>query len=139
MLVYLPVAYLADRGSKKPFVAATFGFFSIFPALVLFSGSFPTMILAFVVRGLKEFGEPTRKTLISELSPEATRAVTFGTYYLIRDVAVRAAASFGGLLWSASPALALLTVSGFGLAGFLVFAFFGKDSGGENSGGRASP
>ena len=129
MLVYIPVAYLADRGSKKPFVAATFAFFSIFPLILLFSGSFATMVLAFIVRGLKEFGEPTRKTLINELAPEATRAVTFGTYYLIRDIAVSIAALLAGLLWSASPALMFVTASCFGLAGFLVFLIFGSDAG----------
>ena len=34
MLVYIPVAYLADRGSKKPFVAITFGFFTLFPLVL---------------------------------------------------------------------------------------------------------
>ena len=40
VLVYIPVAYLADRSAKKPFVAATFAFFTLFPLLLLYSRSF---------------------------------------------------------------------------------------------------
>ena len=31
VVVYIPVAYLADRSTKKPFVAITFIFFTLFP------------------------------------------------------------------------------------------------------------
>jgi hypothetical protein len=31
VLVYIPVAYMADRTVKKPFVTATFVFFTLFP------------------------------------------------------------------------------------------------------------
>jgi len=37
---------------------------------LLFCRSFETLIPAFILRGLKEFGEPTRKALILDLSPE---------------------------------------------------------------------
>jgi MFS family permease len=70
MLIYIPVAYLADRSTKKPFVVITFGFFTLFPLVLLFSRTFWMMVLAFVIRGLKEFGEPTRKALIMDLAPE---------------------------------------------------------------------
>jgi hypothetical protein len=40
MLVYIPVAYLADRSTKKPFVLMTFIFFSFFPLVLLYSRSF---------------------------------------------------------------------------------------------------
>ena len=39
VLVYIPVAYLADRTTKKPFVLITFGFFTLFPLVLLFSHS----------------------------------------------------------------------------------------------------
>lgn len=86
VLVYIPVAYLADRGTKKPFVLMTFVFFTLFPLVLLYSRSFEWLILAFVLRGLKEFGEPTRKALIMDLSPDHCKAGMFGLYYLIRDV-----------------------------------------------------
>ncbi|MFH1103555.1 MAG: MFS transporter, partial [Actinomycetota bacterium] len=74
VLIYLPVAAFADRLEKKPFVVATFVFFTAFPLVLMVSRSFGWLVVAFVVRGLKEFGEPTRKTLIMELSPEDGRA-----------------------------------------------------------------
>jgi MFS family permease len=151
MLIYVPVAYLADKSTKKPFVAATFGFFTLFPLVLLFSRSFWPLVIAFVVRGMKEFGEPTRKALILDLAPEDRKAGTFGVYYLVRDVVVSAAAFGGALLWDAStisrivdtfgvgrsllpwigaiasPAANLLTAFGFGLLGTLYFILFGRD------------
>jgi len=151
MLIYIPVAYLADRSTKKPFVVITFGFFTLFPLVMLSSRSFWLMVIAFVVRGLKEFGEPTRKALIMDLAPEGRKAGTFGVYYLLRDVVVSLAAFGGALLWDAStaatlfdrlgvgqsllpwiesiasPATNFLAASGFGLLGTLYFAVFGKD------------
>jgi len=153
MLVYIPVAYLADKSTKKPFVVTTFVFFTVFPPLLLVAKSFWVMIIAFVVRGLKEFGEPTRKALIMDLAPEGRKAATFGLYYLIRDVVVSIAAFGGALLWDAStakliietigagqsllpffesvtsPATNFLVAFGFGLAGTLYFAAFGQDLG----------
>lgn len=128
VLIYIPVAYFADKGSKKPFVAATFGFFTLFPIALLFSRSFPLLILAFVVRGLKEFGEPTRKALIMDLAPEGRKAAMFGLYYLLRDVTVSAAAFGGAFLWTISPAANFLTASAFGAAGTLWFWIYGLES-----------
>jgi MFS family permease len=127
MLVYIPVAYLADRSHKKPFVLITFGFFTLFPLVLLFSHSFWAMVLAFIIRGLKEFGEPTRKALIMDLAPEGKKAGTFGAYYLVRDVIVSVAAFGGAFLWNISPAANFLTAFGFGLLGTLYFALFGED------------
>jgi MFS family permease len=127
MLIYVPVAYLADRSHKKPFVVATFGFFTLFPLVLLFTRSFWPMVLAFILRGLKEFGEPTRKALIMDLAPEGKKAGTFGTYYLARDIIVSVAAFGGAFLWNLSPATNFLTAFGFGLLGTVYFALFGKD------------
>jgi MFS family permease len=127
MLIYIPVAYLADRTTKKPFVVITFFFFTFFPLTLLFCRSFGTLILAFILRGLKEFGEPTRKALILDLSPEERKAGMFGTYYLVRDVIVSAAAFGGAFLWKISPETNLLTAFGFGLMGTFVFLLYGRD------------
>ncbi|MEI7837532.1 MAG: MFS transporter, partial [Planctomycetota bacterium] len=127
ILIYIPVAYLADRGNKKPFVLATFVFFTAFPLLLLFSHSFFMLILAFVLRGFKEFGEPTRKALIMDLAPEDMKAGMFGLYYLIRDVIVSIAAFSSGFLWQISPEVNLLTAFGFGALGTLWFAIYGRD------------
>ncbi len=151
MLIYIPVAYLADRSTKKPFVVITFGFFTLFPLVLLFSRSFWLMVIAFIIRGLKEFGEPTRKALIMDLAPEGKKAGTFGVYYLLRDLVVSLAAFGGALLWDASTAAKLfdtlgvgqnllpwvesvtspttnfLVAFGFGVLGTLYFALFGQD------------
>ena len=122
MLIYVPVAYLADRAHKKPFVLMTFVFFTAFPLVLLFSRSFWALVGAFVVRGLKEFGEPTRKALIMELAPENAKASTFGTYYLFRDVIVSLAALASGFLWMIAPEANLLVAFAFGVFGTLWFA-----------------
>lgn len=127
MLIYIPVAYLADRSSKKPFVVATFVFFTLFPIVLLFSQSFVPLVFAFVVRGLKEFGEPTRKALIMDLAPEERKAGMFGLYYLLRDIIVTFAAFGGALLWKIDPVVNLFCAFGFGVAGTLWFAIFGSD------------
>jgi MFS family permease len=116
MLVYIPVAYLADRSTKKPFVVTTFIFFTIFPLTLLMAKSFWVMVIAFVIRGLKEFGEPTRKALIMDLAPDGRKAATFGLYYLIRDIIVSIAAFGGALLWDASTAKLIVDALGFGHA-----------------------
>jgi MFS family permease len=127
MLIYIPIAYLADRNTKRPFVAMTFGFFTTFPLVLLFSRTFTWLIFAFVVRGLKEFGEPTRKALIMDLAPEGKKASVFGLYYLIRDVVVSFAAFGGAFLWDISPETNFLTAFGFGLLGTAYFILFGRD------------
>jgi MFS family permease len=127
MLIYVPVAYLADKGSKKPFVVITFCFFTLFPLALLFSRSFGALVLAFILRGMKEFGEPTRKTLILSLAPEGRKAGMFGAYYLVRDVVVSLAAFGGAFLWGISPALNLITAFCFGLLGTVFFALHGRD------------
>lgn len=129
MLIYIPVAYLADKSSKKPFVVITFCFFTIFPFVLYFSSSFYALIFAFIIRGLKEFGEPTRKALIMDLAPEDAKAGTFGAYYFIRDIIVSLAAFASPFLWNISPKANFMTASICGAAGTVLFAFFGRDLG----------
>lgn len=127
VLVYIPVAYFVDRSTKKPFVLIAFAFFTLFPLELLFSHSFEWLILAFILRGLKEFGEPTRKALIMDLAPDNCKAGMFGLYYLIRDIVVSFAALSGAFLWQISPQVNLITAFVFGVIGKLGLAFFGKD------------
>ena len=127
VLVYIPVAYMADRSTKKPFVLMTFIFFTLFPLVLMVSHSFEWLLLAFVLRGLKEFGEPTRKALIMDLSPDGCKAGMFGLYYLIRDVFVAAAALGGAVLWQISPETNFITASVFGTFGTIGFAIYGRD------------
>ena len=127
VLIYIPVAWLADRGSKKPFVLITFVLFTCFPLVLLFCRSMEWLIPAFVLRGLKEFGEPTRKALIVELSPESRKAGMFGLYYLIRDIVVSVAAFGGAFLWEVSPQANFIGAFFFGVLGTVYYALRGKD------------
>jgi MFS family permease len=127
VLIYIPVAHLADRTGKKPFVVVTFGFFTLFPLALPFCHSFAWLVPAFILRGLKEFGEPTRKALIMDLAPENCKAGMFGLYYLIRDVFVSVAAFGGAFLWQINPATNFLAAFCFGLLGTLGFALWGRD------------
>ena len=138
MLVYLPVAWLADRGTKKPYVVITFGFFTLFPLSLWLAGwlpvhlnqpslMFPLLIVAFVIRGLKEFGEPTRKSLILDLAPEHAKAATFGAYYLIRDGLVSVVALSAGFFWNVDPLANFAAATLCGLVGTLYFAWRGRD------------
>ena len=125
-LIFIPVASYSDKLEKKPFVVITFIFFTIFPFILYFSNTFWMLAIAFVIRGLKEFGEPTRKALILELSKKGVEARSFGMYYFIRDGIVAFAGFLGGVLWQVSPEMNLFIATGFGILGTLYFAVFGK-------------
>jgi MFS family permease len=127
VLVYIPVAYLADRSTKKPFVTITFAFFTLFPLVLMHSHSFEWLVLAFILRGLKEFGEPTRKALIMDLAPDHCKAGMFGVYYLVRDVFVSLAALGGAFLWQISPEMNFTVAFVFGVIGTFGFAIFGRN------------
>ena len=127
MLVYIPVAYLADKSTKKPFVVITFIFFTFFPLVLFFCRSFNWLVLAFILRGFKEFGEPTRKALIMDLAPENRKAAMFGLYYLLRDIVVSIAAFGGAFLWQISPSTNFIVAFLFGVAGTVFFALYGTD------------
>ena len=127
VLVYIPVAHLADKTTKKPFVVMTFIFFTFFPLVLLFCQSFLWLIPAFILRGLKEFGEPTRKALILDLAPENCKAGMYGLYYFLRDVCVSVAAFGGAFLWQVSPATNFMVAFIFGVAGTIGFARYGTD------------
>jgi MFS family permease len=128
LLIYIPVAHFADKTTKKPFIITTFIFFTAFPAVLLISHSFIVLVFAFLIRGLKEFGEPTRKALIMELCPENKKAGMFGFYYLLRDSVVALAAFAGAWLWGISPSVNLLSAFAFGIVGTVWFILKGKEN-----------
>ncbi|HOQ13246.1 MAG: enterobactin exporter EntS [Spirochaetes bacterium ADurb.Bin218] len=128
ILIYIPVAWLSERVANKNIVAITFGFFTLFPFALMLSHTMPMLIFAFVIRGLKEFGEPTRKALIVKLAPEGAKASVYGTYYLLRDIFVSMAALSSAWLWLKSPEVNFITAGCFGMLGTLIFIMYGKDS-----------
>ncbi len=124
MFCYIPVAHLADKYGRRPFVLITFVFFTLFPVTLLYAHDFKWLALAFVVRGLKEFGEPARKALIiGEATPEL-RARTYGAYYLIRDCTVTSGSFLGAWLWSVSPRANFIGAAVCGTLGTLWFWWF---------------
>lgn len=126
MLLYIPVAYFSDKAERKPFVLITFGFFTLFPAVLFFSRTTVMLVAAFFIRGLKEFGEPTRKALIVDLAVPEAKARTVGSYYFVRDTVVALAGILGGVLWRINPSLNLWAAFAFGLAGTVYFGLYGK-------------
>ncbi|MEI6194678.1 MAG: MFS transporter [Verrucomicrobiota bacterium] len=124
MFCYIPVAHLADKYGRRPFVLITFVFFTLFPVTLLWAHDFKWLALAFVVRGLKEFGEPARKALIiGEAVPEL-RARTYGAYYLIRDCTVASGSFLGAWLWSVSPQANFIGAAICGALGTVWFWWF---------------
>ena len=128
ILGYLPGARLAQRVGPKPLVIATFVAFALFPLAVVAAHSFAELVAASVIGGLREIGEPARKALIVDSARPDLRARTVGLYYLIRSLSIAPAATVGGLLWQARPALPFLLAGGFGLLGAGVFAAAGERS-----------
>lgn len=125
-LIYIPVAHFSDRMERKPFVVVTFCFFTLFPVALYFSRGTAALTAAFILRGLKEFGEPTRKAMIVDLSIAGLEGRTVGTYYLTRDLIVSVAAFMGGVLWKVGPAWNLGAAFACGVVGTLAFALFGR-------------
>ncbi|HVG35792.1 MAG TPA: MFS transporter [Pyrinomonadaceae bacterium] len=122
VLVYIPAARIADRIGRKPFVIMTFLCFALYPAAVVVATGFMTLIPAFVIGGLREIGEPSRKAMIVDFAEPHLRARTVGLYYLIRSLSITPAAAIGGLLWKIAPPTPFITASVIGLIGMFVFA-----------------
>jgi MFS family permease len=120
-LCIIPASHYADRYRREPFVIATFIMFTLFPISLLVSRSFFALVIAFVIRGWKEFGEPSRKALIIGYSESERRGQMVGSYYLVRDLVVSAGAILGAYLWKLGPALNFLGAAAFGAAGTIFY------------------
>jgi MFS family permease len=120
-IALIPTAYLADKYGREPFVIATFIFFTLFPVTLLVAHSFPLLVIAFAVRGLKEFGDSARKALIIGECPEQIRARMIGCYYLIRDLIVASGAFLGAALWKLGPRVNFTAAALIGAAGTLYY------------------
>ena len=117
ILSYFPAVALGGRLEKKAFVVATFLFFTLFPLAVVLSRSFGQLLLAYVLGGLREIGEPARKSLIVDYADRGSRGKTVGLYYAIRGFAVAGAAAIGGALWTVRPTLTFTVAAVLGAAG----------------------
>jgi MFS family permease len=122
ILVYIPAARIADRIGRKPFVIVTFICFALFPVAVVLSSGFASLVVAFIIGGLREIGEPSRKAMIVDFAEPHLRARSVGLYYLIRSLSITPAAAIGGLLWKIAPQVPFITAGVIGLVGTIVFA-----------------
>lgn len=136
ILIYIPAARRSDRGGRQPLVALTFLAFALFPLAVVMARSFSALILAYVIAGLREIGEPSRKALIVDLVDAQMRGRSVGLYYLIRSLAIAPAAMIGGLLWRISPAIPFYTAAAAGVAGTIVFLWTVANPGSRAESGR---
>lgn len=120
-LCILPTSYLADKSRREPFVLLTFVMFALFPISLLMSRNFSMLVVAFFIRGLKEFGDTSRKALIVSYAEPERRGQTVGTYYLVRDVIVSVGALLGAWLWHVGPGTNFLTATLFGIGGTIFY------------------
>jgi len=120
-LCIIPASYFADRRGREPFVIVTFIVFTLFPITLLMSRSFSALVIAFVIRGFKEFGDTSRKALIIGYSESERRGQIIGAYYLVRDLIVSTGAILGAYLWTLGPALNFLGAAAFGAAGTVFY------------------
>lgn len=140
IVLYIIIGPLASRAglAKKPYIGLTFLFFALFPISISILGpslGFAGLILAFVVGGMREIGEPARKAMIADLVPEDVRTQAVGLYWSARSVAVMWAPPAGALLWiggnrwrpGLGPHLVFWTAGILGLLGAAAFyARFGR-------------
>jgi MFS family permease len=120
-LCIIPVSHFADKHGREPFILATFGFFTLFPVALWLSGSFALLAVAFAIRGLKEFGDTSRKALIIGYCAPERRGQMIGAYYLVRDLVVSTGAIIGAWLWKFGPATNFIGAAAFGLCGTIVY------------------
>lgn len=122
ILVYIPAAKIAGRIGRKPFVIATFICFALFPVAVILANGFGWLVVAFIIGGLREIGEPSRKAMIVDFAEPHLRARSVGLYYLVRSLSITPAAVVGGVLWKIAPQVPFITAGVIGILGTIVFA-----------------
>jgi MFS family permease len=121
VLCIIPASHYADRYGREPYVIVTFIMFTLFPISLLVSRSFFALLVAFAIRGFKEFGDTSRKALIIGYCNPARCGQMVGTYYLVRDSIVSIAAIFGAYLWKQGAELNFLGAAAIGLAGTIFY------------------
>jgi len=121
---YIPAAVLAGRAEKKWFIVLTYVFFTLYPVAVFLARDFLAMAGAFAIGGLREIGEPARKSFIVDSAEPAKRGRTVGFYYAVRGFSVAGAAAIGGWLWTIRPSLTFLVAAALGVAGTAGCAIF---------------
>ncbi len=120
-LCIIPASHFADRHGREPFVIVTFIMFTLFPISLLVSRSFSALVIAFMIRGFKEFGDTSRKALIIGYCEPQRCGQMVGAYYLVRDLIVSLGAILGAYLWKLGPALNFLGAAALGVVGTIFY------------------
>lgn len=121
LIIYVPAAKAADRVGRRPFIIATFSAFALYPLAIIAAHDFIGLVIAFIIGGLREIGEPARKAMIVDSANPRLRARTVGLYYLLRSFAITPAAAVGGLLWRFTPQMPFMIAGAFGMVGTFLF------------------
>jgi len=86
------------------------------------ASNFAALVAAFIIGGLREIGEPSRKAMIVDKAVPHLRARSVGLYYLVRSLTFTPAAGLGGLLWMLAPQTPFIVAGMIGITGTIVFA-----------------
>jgi MFS family permease len=121
LIIYVPAAKAADRVGRRPFIIATFCAFALYPLAIVAAHDFIGLVIAFIIGGLREIGEPARKAMIVDFANPQMRARTVGLYYLLRSFAITPAAAVGGMLWRVTPQTPFVIAGTFGIVGTFLF------------------
>lgn len=122
LLTYLPMGAIVDLGYRRIAIALTLFFFALFPLALSFSSAGWTLLVVFLICGLREIGEPARKAVITSLCPAATRSESVGAYWAVRNFFVAAAPLAGAGIWFTWGPVVMLQVAG--VIGFIATAWF---------------
>jgi predicted MFS family arabinose efflux permease len=129
LLTYLPIGRMTAVVGLQPFIGLTFIFFALFPLSLALAPDGHGLIVAFVVWGLREIGEPARKALIVSLLPAPIRAQGVGLYWGIRSIAICWSSLMGALVWFwLGPQALLYLAFTFGCAGAGVFYLYAREA-----------
>jgi MFS family permease len=133
LVTYIPTAKWVDRASSpKPFVGVTFLLFALFPIclvllprLAVFLG-LPVvagLVVTYMINGLREFGEPARKAMITAGFPAEHRARGVGLYWGLRSFAFFPAPMVAAVSWRViGPDATFLAGGVIGLVGAGLYA-----------------
>jgi len=109
LATYIPTAKWVDRAaSPRPFVGITFLLFALFPiclvllpraAVALGLPVVAGLVVTYIINGLREFGEPARKAMITAGFPAEYRARGVGLYWGLRSFAFFPAPMVAAVSW----------------------------------------
>jgi MFS family permease len=122
IVCYLPGTRLALATRREVAVLSGFLAYAAFPLVLAVADSTLLLVVAFALGGLREIGEPARKSLLVELAGETPVGDVLGTYLLVRGVMVAGAGLVGGVLYAIDPALPFFIATCVSAAGAIVYA-----------------